>query len=111
MTKARLLKRASVEGRDDDNVEIIKLLLQNGADPNTQNHTGETTLIVATRNNNYPETIDLLLQAGANPHIQDNNGNTALLYAFPDQQTLVITTNEQTFNEIFERLTTSKTVR
>ena len=41
----------------------------------------------------------------------DEQGNIALLYSFPDRETLIITTNEQTFAEIFTRLTSSRVQR
>lgn len=49
-----------------DHIEIVKLLLDRGADPNVPNIADESALEWATRNGN-PEMIDLLLQHGARP--------------------------------------------
>ncbi len=43
--------------------------------------------------------------------LQDNAGTPILMYSFADQNTLVITTNENTLKEIFGRLTASQFVR
>ena len=40
--------------------------------------------------------------------LRNDDGNTVLLYAFPNASTLIITTDEGTFFEVFRRLTTSK---
>ncbi len=40
--------------------------------------------------------------------LYDGGGNLLLLYSFTDKETLVITTNEETFKELTTRLTTSK---
>lgn len=61
--------------------EIIKFLLENGADPNTQNKYGKTVLHYI---GDYHDPIDkleflkLLLEYGADINKQDNNGNTIL---------------------------------
>jgi hypothetical protein len=39
--------------------------------------------------------------------LRDSHGNTVLLYSFINKETLIITTNEATFNEIYDRLTVS----
>jgi Ankyrin repeats (3 copies) len=58
-------------------LEIVKLLLQNGADPNVQNDAGETTLHAAVHKNNM-EIVKLLFHNKVNPHIQNTWGDTAL---------------------------------
>jgi len=40
--------------------------------------------------------------------LKNNEGNIVLLYAFPDRETLIITTNPSTFNEILNRLTAAR---
>lgn len=39
--------------------------------------------------------------------LKDSSGKTILLYSFINKETLIITTNEETFNEIYGRLTIS----
>jgi len=59
--------------------EIVKMLLDKGANPDIQDKWGNTALMWAAVKNN-PETVQLLLDAGANPDIQDNDGWTALYF-------------------------------
>lgn len=40
--------------------------------------------------------------------LRDDRGDIALLYAFPNAKTIIITTNENTFFEVFRRMTTSR---
>ncbi len=64
------------------NTDIIKFLLDNGSDPNLQDHGGKTALIYACTHVNHRsnlETVQLLLDNGANPNIQDADGMTALM--------------------------------
>jgi hypothetical protein len=39
--------------------------------------------------------------------LKDSTNTTVLLYSFINKETLIITTNEQTFNEVYDRLTIS----
>ena len=41
--------------------------------------------------------------------LRGKNGKTELLYSFVDKNTIIITTNEHTLEEVFVRHTTSKT--
>jgi len=62
--------------------EIIKLLLEYGADPNVRDNIGWTALMLASRNSNIDSTegtVKILLEYGADPNIKDNNGWTALM--------------------------------
>jgi uncharacterized protein len=61
-------------------IQILKLLLQAGANVESIDTHGRTALILASeaKQNN---AITPLLQAGANPNYQDREGNTALTYA------------------------------
>ena len=75
-----------------DNTEVVKLLLEAGADPNvkfiTQDKSfcNDTALIMATDCNNKRQ-VQLLLERGADPNIQSEsdrpilNGKTALMVA------------------------------
>lgn len=43
--------------------------------------------------------------------LKDNNEETILMYSFIDKNTIIITTNENTFSEVLVRLTSSRTLR
>jgi len=72
-----------------NNPEIIRMLLQRGANPDIQDKVGKTALIHATQNRNI-EIIKILLQYGANPNIIDEDRGTALLYATHSKQIKII---------------------
>ena len=61
-------------------LDIIKLLLKAGANPNIKDSSGNTALIWVSINGHL-NIVRLLLKAGANPNIKDSNGNTALTRA------------------------------
>lgn len=64
------------------NNEIVKLLLDNNADPNIKEMHGITPLMVASsfsRNDSTDETIKLLLNKNADINSQGNRGNTSLM--------------------------------
>jgi len=63
-----------------DSSEAVKLLLANGADPNTRNSVGRSALMLATFGQ-PSSVVEALLQAGAKVNAQDRNGNTALMAA------------------------------
>ena len=50
---------------DDTNLDVIKLLLQAGADVNYKNENDDTALYLAAINNTNPEVIKLLVEYGA----------------------------------------------
>jgi uncharacterized protein len=62
-------------------LERVSILLAAGANPNTQNAMGRTTIMEAIADANI-ELAHILLQAGARVDIPDNNGITALQMAF-----------------------------
>lgn len=62
-------------------VEVVKKLIESGADINIQNKHGYTALMLATLslNSNSAEIIDVLIDAGADVNIKNNKNDTALI--------------------------------
>lgn len=58
--------------------EVIKFLVNRGANPNARNENGETAMIVACNN---ADAVKALIEAGADVNIRDNEGNTAMMLA------------------------------
>ena len=68
-------------------VEVMQLLLERGADPNVQNREGDTPLICATKYaGGHAATVKALVEAGTNLAIKDKDGKTALDYAMAEGQ-------------------------
>lgn len=57
--------------------EVVRMLLEAGADANHQNHRGNTALMKAGTSD--AEIVKLLLEYGASPNLKDLQGKTALL--------------------------------
>ena len=62
------------------------MLLQRNADPDIQNHNGDTALILASKEG-QEDIVRLLLQYNANPNIRDHDCNTPLYRAFMKNNT------------------------
>jgi ankyrin repeat protein len=60
--------------------ELVKLLLENKANPNTTDANGTTALLLAVQFKNTP-LVQLLLEFKADKTIKDNKGKTAFEYA------------------------------
>ncbi len=58
--------------------EVIKFLVNRGADVNARNDNGETALIVACNN---ADSVKALIEAGADVNLEDNEGNTPIMLA------------------------------
>ena len=82
-----------IEAAKDGNLEVLELLLQQGANIDIQNNNGNTALIWAARNDRL-EVVKLLLQQGANPDLRDNHGSTFFDYLSQD--------NKKEFEEIID---------
>jgi ankyrin repeat protein len=65
-----------------NDIAIIKLLLDAGANPHQTMHDGTPMLSLAHSN----EAASLLLAAGANPHQENNNGESAFTEAITEKQ-------------------------
>lgn len=77
------LNAAAVENE----IDVIRILLDHGANPNVQNSQGDTPLICATKYaGGKAGTVELFVNAGADLGIRDNKGNTALDYAKANRQ-------------------------
>ena len=61
-------------------LELTKLLLENGADPNLQTATGQAPLYYAVRAENF-DLVKLLIENGADVNVQDKDDETPLHYA------------------------------
>ncbi len=67
----------------DDKLERLEKLLTAGANPNTVNIGGETTLMLTSRSRNSLDSAKLLLDYDANPNIRDYQGRNALMSRLP----------------------------
>lgn len=70
----------------ENHIEIVQLLLENKVDVNTQNHEGNTALILAAYNKHL-EIVELLLKHHADPNLSNKNGETPLYWAATKDQT------------------------
>jgi ankyrin repeat protein len=64
-----------------NNKDMIKLLINNGADVNAINNDGYTPLMVALSNNYDKDIIELLINNGADVNAINDYWNTPLIYA------------------------------
>ncbi|KAK6525918.1 hypothetical protein TWF281_010961 [Arthrobotrys megalospora] len=75
-TPLHLLLNLPYPVSDDTQVEFAKLLLQAGADPNTQDFNSRSPLGMAVMGLRE-KSVELLLEYGANPNDDDTEGNVA----------------------------------
>ena len=62
------------------NLENVKILLLNGANPNAKDCNGKTPLHVVS--SDYDEKVEMLLNHGADMHIRDNKGKVPYDYLY-----------------------------
>ncbi len=65
---------------DKGRINIVKILIEAGADPNEADNFGHSALMEAAMLG-YTQTVRLLLKAGADINHADHEGNTALIWA------------------------------
>jgi uncharacterized protein len=61
--------------------DIMKILLEKGANVNARAHDGKTALIMAAGSPDSSASVKLLLSWGADPMAKDNKGKTAMTFA------------------------------
>lgn len=71
-----------------NNVNLVKLFLDNGANINRRDMLGSTPLYMAAEYANSNEIIDFLLQNGANPMLSSNKDSTAIHFAIIDMKSI-----------------------
>jgi len=72
-------------GGRNENIKIVSLLIEIGADVNAKKENGTTPLMIAAAYNNNPEIISILLKAGADAKAKDNRGRVALDFVISNQ--------------------------
>ena len=83
---------------ENNNIELVQLLLKNGADVNLTNQYGATPLHIIVSSNDV-ESLNLLLKAGSDPNVKDKVfestplhflANSAFVNPVPDEITQMI---------------------
>ena len=64
-----------------DDIEMTRLLIQAGANPNAKTRLGDVTPLHLAATNGNAAVIDLLLKAGADANAPNGNGTTPLMFA------------------------------
>ena len=85
-------------------LNITKLLITEGVNPNITDNQGNPLIILAF-NNGDKKLVKTLIKKGANPNATDNQGNPLIVLAFKNGdekliKTLVKTQKQQAINEI-----------
>ena len=64
----------------DGNLELVKILIENGADVNVKDVLGQTALFNACENGNR-ELLEYMIKHGADVNVADKEGKTLLYFA------------------------------
>ncbi|KAL3934731.1 MAG: hypothetical protein SGBAC_009613 [Bacillariaceae sp.] len=72
-----------------DDVATIRLMCDQGFDPDSADYDSRTALMVASMKGNI-DTIEKLLEYGADPHLKDHHGTCALLEAIENGHDVVV---------------------
>jgi len=75
--KDKKLINASMYGKQ----EVVKLLIEVGADINAKDSDGDTVLMYASQKDYYINVVKLLIKAGADVNAKNNFEETALMWA------------------------------
>lgn len=89
-------------GLYDGSIEIVRILLRFGADPNAWDGQHRVTPLHSAIRYNNKEAIQLLLEAGANPNAVSNLGESALSWA--------VEQNDYEMVKLFLRFGADKTI-
>jgi len=73
-----------VDAAADGNVELVRSLLDRGADIDSRHPESNVTALMRAAEKNYSEILKILLDRGANLDLQDSKGRTALFLATPE---------------------------
>jgi hypothetical protein len=69
------------DAHEQDHPDIVKALLDAGANPNVRDRLEVQTPLMYAAAHGYTESVRILIDAGADASIVDNNGRTALMLA------------------------------
>ena len=72
---------------DEGDFDSIRLMLENGANPDSRYESGQSFLFLAAMRKNYATVANLFLEKGANIDLQDKNGYSVLMVASYFNQT------------------------
>ena len=73
-------------------LDVIKMLVVNGATLVQRNEYGQTPMLVACQNNNKSRTIEYLLEVGADINATDNEGRNCLITAILNENYDIVDT-------------------
>lgn len=87
---------------EDGRIDLVESLLNNGADPDAVNKSGDTAVTMSILQSDY-DLLNLLLKAGADPNKRDNDGTSPLVWTMivnePDLAKILID-NGANINEV-----------
>ena len=98
-TNLPALIRASEYGH----TEIVRLLLDRGADINSQNDSGDTALIIKSKHGKV-DMAEFLLDCGADPNIKNIKGDTALMSAARYSNSILVLAEVADYTKVVELL-------